>query len=66
MTMTAPACPTASLAKPINNGNTVPPKSPMIIKPDTSFCLSGTDNRASENAMEKILEFPYPTNAMAV
>ena len=35
------ACPQVSLAKPIIKGKTVPPKSPMIISPLTSFFLSG-------------------------
>ncbi len=46
MTATAPAWPTASLATPMISGKTVPPKSPIIISPDTSFCFSGTDSKA--------------------
>ena len=42
MTAIAPFCPIeVSDATPIANGNTVPPKSPIIIKPDTSFFLPG-------------------------
>ena len=58
MTATAPACPMVSLMKPMTSGKMVPPKSPMIIRPDTSFCLSGTESSASENAIEKMLELP--------
>ena len=55
MTMTAPACPMASLAKPISNGKTVPPKSPIIIRPDTSFCFWGMEVSAWAKQMEKML-----------
>ena len=58
MTATAPACPIASLMKPITSGKMVPPKRPIIISPETSFCLSGTESSASENAIEKMLELP--------
>ena len=43
ITATAPACPMASLQKPMTSGKMVPPKSPIIISPETSFCLSGTE-----------------------
>ena len=46
ITATAPLCPTASLAKPIAIGNTVPPKSPIIIKPETSFFFCGIASNA--------------------
>ena len=46
MTAIAPFCPKASLANPIANGNTVPPNNPMIIRPDTSFFLSGSAESA--------------------
>ena len=58
MTATAPACPIASLQNPMISGKMVPPNRPMIISPDTSFCLSGTDSRTSENAIEKMFELP--------
>ena len=66
MTMTAPACPIASLMKPMSKGNMVPPKSPMIIRPLTSFCFSGIEVSAWAKQIEKILELPYPTSAIAV
>ena len=58
ITSTAPACPMASLAKPMKSGKIVPPKRPIIIKPDTSFCFSGIDSRAVAKHMEKTLELP--------
>ena len=58
MTATAPACPMASLMTPITSGKMVPPNSPIIIRPETSFCLSGTESNASENAIEKMFEWP--------
>ena len=50
----------------MRRGNMVPPNSPIIIRPDTSFFLSGKDSTAWENTSEKMLELPKPTNAMAV
>lgn len=65
ITATAPTCPMASLANPIRRGNTVPPKRPITISPLTSFLCSGTEMRACEKTMEKMLELPYPTRAIA-
>lgn len=63
----APVCDwTASEANPMSKGNIVPPKSPIIINPDTSFCCCGLDSNACENRMENTFEFPNPTNAMQV
>ena len=58
MTNTAPACPMASLAKPMKSGKMVPPKSPIIISPLTSFCLLGIDSRAVAKHMENTFELP--------
>ena len=58
MTMTAPAWPMASLAKPMSNGKMVPPKRPMIIRPLTSFCFCGMAVRACAKQMEKMFELP--------
>ena len=66
MTITAPACPMASLANPMSNGKIVPPKRPMIISPYTSFCFSGIEVSAWAKQMEKIFELPKPTRAIAV
>lgn len=63
---TAPACPRASLANPMAIGKIVPPKSPMIIRPDTSFFLSGCASNACEKRMGKIFELPNPINAMQI
>lgn len=42
MTMTAPTwLAMASLAKPMKSGNTVPPKSPIIISPLMAFFFPG-------------------------
>lgn len=53
-----PAALAASLANPMKRGKTVPPKSPMIIRPDTSFFFSGAESIACEKTMEKTLELP--------
>ena len=55
---TAPACPILSLAKPISKGKMVPPKSPIIISPLTSFCFSGTLSKARASTIEKMLLLP--------
>ena len=60
ITATAPAWPMASAAKPIARGKTVPPKRPMIIRPDTSFFSDGDDMSAWENITENTLELPKP------
>ena len=65
MTMTEPVCVAiASEAKPMQSGNKVPPNKPMIIKPETSFLLSGTVFKACAKIMENTLEFPKPIRAM--
>ena len=64
ITATAPLCPTASLAKPIAIGNTVPPKSPIIIKPETSFFFCGIASNAWEKITGKMFELPKPIRAM--
>ena len=64
ITATAPLCPTASLAKPIAIGNTVPPKSPIIIKPETSFFFCGIASNAWEKITGKLFELPKPIRAM--
>lgn len=66
ITATAPFCPIASLATPIRSGKTVPPKSPMIIRPDTSFFLFGSASKACENTMENTFEFPKPIKAIQI
>ncbi len=58
ITSTAPACPIASLMKPISSGKMVPPNSPIIIRPLTSFCFSGIDSKAVAKHMEKTFELP--------
>ena len=58
MTMTAPACPIASLAKPIRSGKMVPPNNPMIIRPETSFCFCGIAVSACAKQMEKMFGKP--------
>ena len=37
----------------MSRGNTVPPNNPIIIRPDISFFLSGTDSNACEKISEK-------------
>ena len=66
MTATAPLCPMASLATPISSGKTVPPKSPIIISPETSFFLSGTAVSACAKMMGNTLEFPNPMSAIHI
>ena len=58
ITATAPAWPMASLAKPMNNGNTVPPNRPIIIRPEISFCLLWSESKAWLNTNENMLELP--------
>ena len=58
MINTAPACPIASLAKPMSKGNMVPPKRPIIIRPLTSFCFSGIEVNACAKQIENMLELP--------
>ena len=60
----APTCPSASAAKPMAKGKTVPPKRPMIIRPEISFFSSGEESSACAKMMEKTLELPKPTKAM--
>ena len=48
---------------PITSGNIVPPNNPIIINPDTSFCLLGLCSNAWEKIMENTFEFPKPINA---
>ena len=58
MTSTAPACPLLSLASPMSSGKIVPPKSPIIMSPLTSFCFSGTLSKARASTIEKMLLLP--------
>ena len=44
------------------SGNTVTPKSPIIISPDTSFFSFGEFISACENIMENTFELPKPIN----
>ena len=50
----------------VSNGNTVPPNSPIIINPETSFFFSGMANNACENIIENTLELPKPIMAMQI
>ena len=48
------------------NGKMVPPKRPMIIRPDTSFFSLGDDMRACEKITEKTLELPNPISPIPI
>jgi len=65
MTITAPICPIASLAKPITSGKMVPPNSPIIIRPDISFCWLFFVSNACEKQMGNTFELPKPISAIA-
>ena len=53
----------ASLVKPMINGITAPPKTPVIIKPEISLAFSGRDCMASEKIMENTLAMAIPIMA---
>ena len=64
ITITAPICPMASLAKPITSGKIVPPNRPIIIRPDISFCWLCLVN-ACEKQIGNTFELPKPIRAIA-
>ena len=62
ITPTAPACPIESAANPMARGNTVPPKRPIIMSPDTSSFSLGEEFKAWANTTENTFELPNPIN----
>ena len=66
ITVIAPVWPIASAANPMASGKIVPPKSPMIIRPETSFFSLGTLTRAREKITEKTFELPKPISAIPI